>query len=104
MLDVKYSKRTSCPDLTCMYVFQRTHTQGPTLKKLDPVSKDKYVRQLISGLSATRLAKNICAQFRARVTASHETFLNAIEQLKARHSGRLKESEEQRATIRKVCS
>ena len=57
---------------------------------------------MISGLSATRLAKSICAQFRAKVTASHETFLSAIKQLEMRHSGRLKETEEQRDTIRKV--
>ena len=56
----------------------------------------------MSSLSGTRLAKSICAQFRSRVTSSHETFLAAIKQLEMRHSGRLKESEGQRDTIRKV--
>ena len=57
---------------------------------------------MITSLSASRLAKSICAQFRAKVTASHETFLAAIKQLEMRHSGRLKETEGQRDTIRKV--
>ena len=78
--------------------------QGTSFKNqpLNAAWREKYTRQLISSLSASRLAKSICAQFRARVTASHETFLSAIKQLETRHSGRLKSSEEQRATIRKV--
>ncbi len=82
-----------------------THTQGssPKGQKFDSEWRTKYVRTLIGGLSATRLSKSICAQFRGKVTSSHETFLTAIKQLEMRHSGRLKETQDQRNTIRKVC-
>ena len=95
-------------DLYLPHTPTRTHKhprkQGTSFKNqpLNAAWREKYTRQLISSLSASRLAKSICAQFRARVTASHETFLSAIKQLETRHSGRLKSSEEQRATIRKV--
>ncbi len=82
-----------------------THKQGssPKGQKFDSEWRTKYVRTLIGGLSATRLSKSICAQFRGKVTSSHETFLTAIKQLEMRHSGRLKETQDQRNTIRKVC-
>ena len=91
--------------LTLMHnLYTHSVHQGTSFKNqpLNAAWREKYTRQLISSLSASRLAKSICAQFRARVTASHETFLSAIKQLETRHSGRLKSSEEQRATIRKV--
>ncbi len=78
--------------------------QGPALRsqKFDKGWREKYCRQLITSLSASRLAKSICAQFHARIMDSHETFLLAIKQLENRHSGRLKETEGQREIIRKV--
>jgi len=80
------------------------YLQGPALRsqKFDEGWREKYCRQLITSLSASRLAKSICAQFRARIMASHDTFLHAIKQLELRHSGRLKETEGQREIIRKV--
>lgn len=80
--------------------------QGPSLKslRLDRQWKEKYVNQLIDSISAGRLAKSICSQFRTKVGASHEAFLSAMKQLELRISGRLKETEGQRSTIRKVWS
>lgn len=102
--NLEFNERTSTSAVRLFVERIKQAFQGPSLKntKMDSGWKEKFVRQLISSLSATRLAKSICAQFRAKVTASHETFLAAIKQLEMRHSGRLKETEEQRETIRKV--
>ena len=70
---------------------------------MDRQWKEKYVNQLIDSISASRLAKSICSQFKTKVGASHEAFLSAMKQLEMRISGRLKETEGQRGTIRKVC-
>lgn len=102
--NLEFNERTSTSAVRLFVERIKQTFQGPSLKnqKLDRLWREKYARQLISSLSATRLAKSICSQFRARVTASHETFLSAIKQLEMRHSGRLKETEGQRDTIRKV--
>ncbi len=102
--NLEFNERTSTSAVRLFVERIKQAFQGPTLKntKMDHAWREKYTRQLIASLSATRLSKSICAQFRARVTASHETFLSAIKQLEMRHSGRLKESEGQRDTIRKV--
>ena len=60
--------------------------------------------QLIDGLSASKLAKSICSHFRGKVAAAHETFEHALRRLELHHSGRMKQNESQRDTIRKVCS
>lgn len=102
--NLEFNERTSTSAVRLFMERIKQAFQGTTLKntKMDRPWREKYTRQLIASLSATRLSKSICAQFRARVTSSHETFLSAIKQLEMRHSGRLKESEGQRDTIRKV--
>ena len=102
--NLEFNERTSTSAVRLFVERIKQAFQGPALKnaKLDRGWREKYTRQLIASLSATRLAKSICSQFRAKVTTSHETFLSAIKQLEMRHSGRLKESEGQRDTIRKV--
>ena len=64
--------------------------------------KERYVSQLIDGLSASKLAKSICSQFWAKVVAAHETFEHALRRLELHHSGRMKQNESQQGTIRKV--
>ena len=102
--NLEFSERTSTSAVRIFVERIKQAFQGPTLKntKLDRGWREKYARQLIASLSGSRLAKSICAQFRGRVTSSHETFLSAIKQLELRHSGRLKETEGQRDTLRKV--
>ncbi|CAI8045173.1 Dual serine/threonine and tyrosine protein kinase [Geodia barretti] len=102
--NLEFNERTSTSAVRLFVERIKSAFQGPSLKhtKMDSGWREKYVRQMIASLSATRLAKSICAQFRAKVTVSHETFLAAIKQLEMRHSGRLKETEGQRDTIRKV--
>ena len=60
--------------------------------------------QLIDGLSASKLAKSIYSQFRGKVATVHETFEHSLRRLELHHSGRMKQNESQRDTIRKVCS
>jgi len=102
--NLEFNERTSTSAVRIFVERIKQAFQGPALKntKLDRGWREKYTRQLIASLSGSRLAKSICSQFRARVTSSHETFLSAIKQLEMRHSGRLKETEGQRDTIRKV--
>ena len=102
--NLEFNERTSTSAVRIFVERIKQAFQGPTLKntKLDRGWREKYARQLIASLSGSRLAKSICAQFRGRVTSSHETFLSAIKQLELRHSGRLKETEGQRDTLRKV--
>ena len=102
--NLEFNERTSTSAVRIFVERIKQAFQGPALKntKLDRGWREKYARQLISSLSGSRLAKSICSQFRARVTSSHETFLSAIKQLEMRHSGRLRETEGQRDTIRKV--
>jgi receptor-interacting serine/threonine-protein kinase 5 len=79
--------------------FSNTNYKNINLR--DKTWREKYTVQIISSLSSSRLAKGICAQFKTKVASSHEAFLSAMKQLENRHSGRLKETEGQRETIRK---
>ena len=102
---LEFNERTSTSAVRLFLERLKQQFSGPSYKTLnlrDPSWREKYTRQLIDSLSASRLAKGICAQFRTKVSASHDSFLAAMKQLENRHSGRLKETEGQRETIRKV--
>ena len=104
---LEFSERTSTSAVR-LFLERVKHTfSGPSYKTTnvrDKQWREKYTRQLIDSMSPSRLAKSICAQFRNKVGSSHEAFLGAMKQLENRQSGRLKEKEGQRETIRKVGS
>ncbi|CAH1979314.1 unnamed protein product [Acanthoscelides obtectus] len=56
---------------------------------------------MIEKLSASKLAKNICVQFKEHIKSSHEAFQQAIRSLDHQLSGQLEQTEEQRIAIRK---
>jgi len=110
ILDAAYSleftERTSASAVRLFFERLKQTFRGAPWKnlKVDDHWKEKYVSQLIDGLSASKLAKSICSQFRGKVAAAHETFEHALRRLENHHSGRMKQNESQRDTIRKVCS
>ena len=109
ILDAAYSleftERTSASAVRLFFERLKQSFRGAPWKNLrvDSNWKEKYVSQLIDGLSASKLAKSICSQFRAKVATAHETFEHALRRLELHHSGRMKQNESQRDTIRKVC-
>lgn len=109
ILDAAYSleftERTSASAVRLFFERLKQSFRGAPWKNLrvDANWREKYVSQLIDGLSASKLAKSICSQFRGKVATAHETFEHALRRLELHHSGRLKQNESQRDTIRKVC-
>ena len=102
---LEFNERTSTSAVRLFLERLKQTFSGPSYKTLnlrDPMWREKYTRHLVESLSPSRLAKGICAQFKSKVSSSHEAFLAAMKQLENRHSGRLKETEGQRETIRKV--
>lgn len=69
---------------------------------IDDNWKKQQALDIIDNLSETRLAKSICSQFRARLKASHEQFLQSIRDLELQHAGRLQNTEELRLRVRKM--
>lgn len=69
---------------------------------IDDEWKKQQALEIIDNLSETRLAKSICSQFRARLKASHEQFLQSIRDLELQHAGRLQNTEELRLRVRKM--
>ncbi|KAK9404515.1 DSTYK: Dual serine/threonine and tyrosine protein kinase [Crotalus adamanteus] len=63
--------------------------------------KRKVAQDAIESLSASRLAKSICSQFRTRLNSSHEAFAASLRQLEAGHSGRLEKTEDLWLKVRK---
>ncbi|XP_026532593.1 dual serine/threonine and tyrosine protein kinase isoform X1 [Notechis scutatus] len=63
--------------------------------------KRKIAQDAIESLSASRLAKSICSQFRTRLNSSHEAFAASLRQLEAGHSGRLEKTEDLWLKVRK---
>ncbi|XP_020652969.2 dual serine/threonine and tyrosine protein kinase isoform X2 [Pogona vitticeps] len=63
--------------------------------------KKKVAQDAIESLSASRLAKSICSQFRTRLNSSHEAFAASLRQLEAGHSGRLEKTEDLWLKVRK---
>lgn len=69
---------------------------------VDAAWKKKIAAEVILCISESRLAKNICSQFRTRLIRSHEAFTQSMRVLEMRHTGRLEKKEEQRMKLRKV--
>ena len=102
---LEFNERTSTSAVRLFLERVKQTFSGPSYKTInlrDKSWREKYTQQVIDSLSSSRLAKGICSQFRTKVSSSHEAFLSAMKQLENRHSGRLKETEGQRETIRKV--
>lgn len=70
------------------------------------IINDHWKRQqaldIIENLSESRLAKSICSQFRARLKASHEKFLQSMKDLEMQHATRLQQTEELCLRVRKL--
>lgn len=64
--------------------------------------KKNVAADVIQCISESRLAKNICSQFRTRLMRSHEAFTQSLRLLEMRHCGRLEKKEEQRMRLRKI--
>ncbi|XP_068851756.1 dual serine/threonine and tyrosine protein kinase isoform X2 [Aphelocoma coerulescens] len=63
--------------------------------------KRKVAQDAIESLSASKLAKSICSQFRTRLHSSHEAFAASLRQLEDGHSGRLERTEDLWLKVRK---
>ncbi|XP_058711476.1 dual serine/threonine and tyrosine protein kinase isoform X3 [Poecile atricapillus] len=63
--------------------------------------KRKVAQDAIESLSASKLAKSICSQFRTRLNSSHEAFASSLRQLEDGHSGRLERTEDLWLKVRK---
>ncbi|XP_056093952.1 dual serine/threonine and tyrosine protein kinase [Rhinichthys klamathensis goyatoka] len=63
--------------------------------------KRKVAQDAIESLSAAKLAKSICSQFRTRLNSSHEAFASSLRQLEEGHTGRLERTEDLWLRVRK---
>ncbi|KAG2464311.1 DUSTY kinase, partial [Polypterus senegalus] len=63
--------------------------------------KRKVAQDAIESLSAAKLAKSICSQFRTRLNSSHEAFGASLRQLEEGHTGRLEKTEDLWLKVRK---
>ncbi|XP_059360346.1 dual serine/threonine and tyrosine protein kinase-like [Carassius carassius] len=63
--------------------------------------KRKVAQDAIESLSAPKLAKSICSQFRTRLNSSHEAFAASLRQLEEGHTGRLERTEDLWLRVRK---
>ncbi|XP_023685821.1 dual serine/threonine and tyrosine protein kinase isoform X2 [Paramormyrops kingsleyae] len=63
--------------------------------------KRKVAQDAIESLSAAKLAKSICSQFRTRLNSSHEAFAASLRQLEEGHTGRLERTEDLWLRVRK---
>ncbi|KAK3882208.1 hypothetical protein Pcinc_013381 [Petrolisthes cinctipes] len=75
---------------------------GRTPPVIDAEWKRKVATDMIASLSETKLTKSICAQFRDRLKASHESFLGSLKVLEAQLTCRLEKTEGQQTRIKKV--
>ena len=75
---------------------------GQISPTIDASWKRKIAADVIRCISESRLAKNICSQFRTRLIRSHDAFSQSLRVLEMRHNGRLEKTEEQRMKLRKV--
>ncbi|XP_057312064.1 dual serine/threonine and tyrosine protein kinase-like isoform X2 [Hydractinia symbiolongicarpus] len=75
---------------------------GKSSPVIDGDWKRKVAAEVIRCISESRLAKNICSQFKTRLMRSHEAFTQSLRVLEMRHNGRLEKKEEQRVRLRKV--
>ncbi|XP_066559092.1 dual serine/threonine and tyrosine protein kinase [Amia ocellicauda] len=68
---------------------------------MTPEWKRKVAQDAIESLSAAKLAKSICSQFRTRLNSSHEAFAASLRQLEEGHTGRLEKTEDLWLRVRK---
>uniref|UniRef100_H3C946 Dual serine/threonine and tyrosine protein kinase n=1 Tax=Tetraodon nigroviridis TaxID=99883 RepID=H3C946_TETNG len=68
---------------------------------ITPEWKRKVAQDAIESLSAAKLARSICSQFRTRLYSSHEAFAASLRQLEERHTGRLERTEDLWLRVRK---
>uniref|UniRef100_A0AAY4B8R5 Dual serine/threonine and tyrosine protein kinase n=1 Tax=Denticeps clupeoides TaxID=299321 RepID=A0AAY4B8R5_9TELE len=68
---------------------------------ITPDWKRKVAQDAIESLSAAKLAKSICSQFRTRLNSSHEAFAASLRQLEEGHTGRLERTEDLWLRVRK---
>lgn len=69
---------------------------------IDDEWKRQQALEIIEQLDESRLAKSICAQFRARLKVSHEQFLQSLRDLELQHAGRLQHTEDLKLRLRKM--
>lgn len=68
---------------------------------LDAAWRRKITVDILTSLSAARLARTISTQFRDKLKSAHDTFQAAMRSLENYYSGNLERTEEQRVAIRK---
>ncbi|XP_069009499.1 dual serine/threonine and tyrosine protein kinase [Embiotoca jacksoni] len=68
---------------------------------ITPEWKRKVAQDAIETLSAAKLARSICSQFRTRLNSSHEAFAASLRQLEEGHTGRLERTEDLWLRVRK---
>lgn len=84
-----------------LYTLQMPWTHS-SYSHYDPHRRRQIVAtEMIDSLSASKLARNISAQFKEHVKASHDAFQMAMRTLENHLSGKLEQTEEQRIAIRK---
>uniref|UniRef100_A0A8C5E8S8 Dual serine/threonine and tyrosine protein kinase n=1 Tax=Gouania willdenowi TaxID=441366 RepID=A0A8C5E8S8_GOUWI len=69
--------------------------------QITPEWKRKVAQDAIESLSAAKLARSICSQFRTRLNSSHEAFAASLRQLEEGHTGRLERTEDLWLRVRK---
>ncbi|KAF4093480.1 hypothetical protein AMELA_G00002500 [Ameiurus melas] len=73
-------------------IIQRLSWVNPP--SITPEWKRKVAQDAIESLSAAKLAKSICSQFRTRLNSSHEAFAASLRQLEEGHTDRLGRTED----------
>ncbi|KAK0137843.1 Dual serine/threonine and tyrosine protein kinase [Merluccius polli] len=68
---------------------------------ITPEWKRKVAQDAIESLSAAKLARSICSQFRTRLNSSHDAFAASLRQLEEGHTGRLERTEDLWLRVRK---
>lgn len=103
--EVELTVKTSASILWALFEKMKQLIQSllwKTPSNIDINWKRKVASDMLTSLSATRLARSICAQFRDRLKTSHEQFTASLRQLESMHSGRLQRTEEQKIKVKKM--
>lgn len=80
-------------------IIQRLSWVNPP--SITPEWKRKIAQDAIESLSAAKLAKSICSQFRTRLNSSHDAFAASLRQLEEGHTDRLGRTEDLWVRVRK---
>ncbi|XP_060766114.1 dual serine/threonine and tyrosine protein kinase isoform X2 [Neoarius graeffei] len=80
-------------------IIQRLSWVNPP--SITPEWKRKVAQDAIESLSAAKLAKSICSQFRTRLNSSHDAFAASLKQLEEGHTDRLGRTEDLWVRVRK---